>query len=138
MHLTITTPEKTVFNEEVEKILVPTEKGQIGVLPHHINLVSQLTSGEMIITAKGKEKVLAITGGFLDVQHDNVTILADYAEHAEEIDLEKARTAQKRAEEVLSKKTHDVTDPDIIRAEGELRRALLQQHIAQRRHRKQT
>jgi len=136
MFLEIITPDKTVLNEEVGEILVPTEKGQIGILPHHINLVTQLTHGEMILKTNGKEKFLAIAGGFLEVTRDKVTILADYAEHAEDIDKEKAVEAQKRAEELLTKKKDELSHEEIIRIEGELRRSLLQQHIAERHHRK--
>lgn len=136
MHLDIITPEKKVQDGEFDELYVPTEKGQIGILPRHINLVSQITPGEIKIKTQGKEKILAITGGFLEVNKDQVTILADYAEHIADIDADKAREAQKRAEEVLSKR-HEITNQqDIIRAEAELRRSLLQQHISQRHRRK--
>jgi F-type H+-transporting ATPase subunit epsilon len=137
MHLEIITPEKSVLNEEVDELLVPTATGQIGILPHHISLVTQITAGEMVIRNKGKERFYAITGGFLEVNKDKITILADYAEHAEQIDTTKAQQAQKRAEEVLSKKREILTKEEIITLEAELRRALLQQHIAQRqKHRR--
>lgn len=136
MLLEIITPEKSVLSEEVDEVLAPTESGQIGILPHHVNLVTQLTHGEMIVKKGGKERFIAVAGGFLEVNKDKVTILADYAEHAQDIDMDKAQQAQKRAEELLAKKKFELTPEEITIIEGELRRALLQQHIAQRHHRK--
>ena len=136
MHLEIITPEKSVLAEEIDELLVPTAQGQIGILPHHINLVSSITPGEITIKVDGKEKFLAITGGFVEVKKDKVTIIADYAEHANEIDIVRAQEAQARAEELLKNKHEILTQEEIITLESELRRALLQQHIAQRHKRK--
>lgn len=136
MHLEIITPEKSVLNEEIDELLVPTAKGQIGILPHHINLVTEIISGEMIIRTNGKDRFYAITGGFLEVKKDKVTILADYAEHAQDIDTAKAQEAQSRAQELLSKKRDILSHEEIISLEAELRRSLLQQHIAQRHKRR--
>ncbi len=136
MHLDIITPENNVLSEEIDEVLVPTENGQIGVLPHHINIVTKLIPGEIIIKSKGKDNIIAVSGGFLEVKKENVTILSDYAEHAKDIDVEKATAAQKRAEELLSNKKDELSEEDIIRIEAELRLSLLQQHIARRnRHR---
>jgi F-type H+-transporting ATPase subunit epsilon len=136
MHLTIITPEKTVLRDEIDELLVPTAGGQIGILPHHINLVTQITPGEMIIKYNKKERFYAITGGFLEVNKEKVTVLADYAEHAQDIDAAKAHEAQKRAEEILSRKREILSREEIIQLEAELRRSLLQQHIAQRHKRR--
>lgn len=136
MHLEIITPEKSVLDEEIEELLVPTDKGQIGILPHHISLVTKLAQGEMVIKSKGKNLFFAITGGFLEVKKDKITILADYAEHAQDIDVEKAQEAQNRAEELLSKKKEILSREEVIKLESELRRSLLQQHIAQRHKRR--
>lgn len=140
MYLQIITPEKTVLeSDEVNEILVPTEKGQIGILPHHINLITSLTSGELHIKIKEKFSILGITGGFLEVKDGKATILADYAEHAENINAEKALEAKKRAEDVLKNKKDILPQEDLIKAQAELRRSLLQLHIAenhQKRHRR--
>ena len=139
MQLEIITPEKTVFKEEIDEVLVPTDKGQIGILPHHVNLITNLTHGEMIIKANGKNRVLAVAGGFLEVKDNKVTILADYAEHAENINTQKALEAKNRAEEILKNKKDILPQEDLIRAQAELRRALLDLHIAQnhdKRHHK--
>jgi F-type H+-transporting ATPase subunit epsilon len=132
MHLDIITPEKTVLSEEVEEVVVPTPSGQIGILPHHVNLVSQITHGEIVITKKGKEQYYAITGGFLEVVNGKVSVIADYAAHAEDIDVEKAIKAQKRAEEIL-KKGHDaVSERDFAIASAELQKSLLQLNVVRR------
>ncbi len=131
MLLEIITPEKTVLNEEIDEVLVPTEKGQIGILPHHINIITKLTHGEMIIRTNGKERSLAVTGGFLEVKDQKVTILADYAEHAENINTQQALDAKKRAEEILKNKDQGINEQDLQAAQAELRRALLQLHISE-------
>ncbi len=131
MHLQIITPEKSVLDEEVDEVLVPTDKGQIGILPHHINLITKLAHGEMIIRTSGKERSLAVTGGFLEVKDQKVTILADYAEHADEIDADQALIAKNRAEEILKKRDQGINEQDLRTAQAELRRALLQLHIAE-------
>jgi F-type H+-transporting ATPase subunit epsilon len=140
MHLQIITPDKTVFeSDEIDEILVPTDKGQLGILPHHINLITNLSSGEVTIKAKGKNKILGVTGGFLEVKNGKATILADYAEQAENIDTQKALEAKKRAEEILKNKKDIFPQEDLIKAQAELRRSLLQLHIAenhQKRHRR--
>ncbi len=132
MHLDVITPEKTVLSDEVDEILVPTPSGQIGILPHHINLVSQISQGEIIIKKKGKEQYFAITGGFLEVVHGKISIIADYAAHAEDIDVEKALKAQKRAEEILKKGRAVVSERDFAIASAELQKSLLQLNVARR------
>lgn len=137
MIVEVITPEKTVVKEDhIDEVLAPTSTGQIGILPHHINLVTQLTQGEVIIKKQGKEQVYALTGGFLEVAHGKVTILADYAASAEEINVEKAIEAQKRAEEILKNKKEHVSERDFAIAEAELRKSLLQINVAKRRRHK--
>lgn len=133
MHLDVITPEKTVLSEDVDEVTVPTPSGQIGILPHHINLVSQVTQGEIIIKRKGKEEFYAITGGFLEVANGKVSVIADYAAHAEDIDVEKAIKAQKRAEEILKKGAESFSERDLAIANAELRKSLLQINVANRR-----
>ena len=135
MQLEIVTPEKITYSGEVDEIVVNTADGEIGILPHHVNLFTKVMPGEVILKIGGKEQFLAITGGFLEVNNNKVTILADYAVHAEDIDVDKALEAQKRAEEILKKKTEGGTQQDFASAQGELGRAILELHVARRRHR---
>lgn len=135
MLLEIITPEKTVLKEDVDEIRVPTAKGQIGILPHHTNMVTNLDAGELIMKNKGKEAVYAVTGGFLQVYNNTVTVMADYAAYVEDIDIEQAIAAQKRAEEILKKGKEQVSEQDFAIAEAELRKSILNINIGRRRKR---
>jgi len=134
MQLEIITPEKIIYKGTVDEIIVNTADGEIAVLPHHVNLFSKVMPGEVTLKVGGKNQYLAITGGFLEVSKNKVTMLADYAIHAEEIDVEKALEAQKRAEELLKKKKEGLSEQDFAVAQGELGRAILELHVARRRH----
>lgn len=133
MFIEIITPENTVLKEDVDEIRVPTDSGQLGILPHHVSLVTTLTTGEIIIKKGGKEKILAVTGGFLQVHNNSVSILADYAAHADDIDVNQAIEAQKRAEAILEKKQEEVSERDLAIAEAELRKSILQINVGKRR-----
>lgn len=106
----ITTPERQVFKETVRQVSVPTETGEITVLPHHIPLIAPIPAGELrAVKESGEEVLMAVSGGFVTVQADGrVVILADTAERAEELDLEAIEEAKKRAEEVMQQKHDDV------------------------------
>lgn len=136
MTLEIVTPEKIIYKGDVDEINVNTSNGQLTILPHHVNLFTKVLPGEVIMKVGGKEQFLAITGGFLEISHNKITILADYAVRAEEIEVEKALEAQKRAEAILKKKEEGISERDFAEAQGELRKALLELHIANRRRRK--
>lgn len=138
MHLEVITPDKKVLSEEIEELTINTPNGQIGILPHHVHLVTKVIPGEMIVKTKGKQQYFAITGGFLEVNNDQVTILADYAVHSEEIEVEKVLEAKKRAEEVLKKTKEKVSEKDFAIAQADLRRAVLELHVANRRRRQRS
>ena len=96
----ITTPERVVLKEEVAQITVPTRNGEITVLPNHIPLVSVLEPGVIeVIKSNGEREVMSVSGGFIEVLKDKVVILADSAERAEEIDIDRAETARQKAED---------------------------------------
>ncbi len=98
----IATPEKVVYEDEINQVSIPTTSGEVTILPNHIPLVSVLQAGELKITDKNGEHVLAVAGGFLEVRENNeIVILADNAERAEEIDLERAEEARARAEKEI-------------------------------------
>lgn len=131
--LEIVTPEKVVFKEDVDEVVVPTTTGEIAILPNHQNLLSQVTSGELTIKKNGKDSFFAITGGFVEIDKNKVTILADYAVHSEDIEIEKAHEARKRAEKLMQEK---VSEKDFALAEAEFKRSLLEIKVATRRKRK--
>ena len=124
------TAEKLLFSDQVESIVAPGEAGELGILPHHAPLLSILKSGELRVTQDGQEQSIAITGGFLEVLDNKVTVLADAAEHADEIELERAEEAVRRAEERIASRDADL---DLERAIGSLRRAQVRVTVARRR-----
>lgn len=130
LQLEIITPAKVVYKQEADEVVVPTPNGQITILPHHIALVSQVTPGELIIKHEGKEHYLAVTGGFLEVSNNTVTILADYAIRSEHIDELKAQEAKDRAEKLLKEKTSEI---NLIEIQAQLRKSIAELHVASRR-----
>jgi F-type H+-transporting ATPase subunit epsilon len=133
MHLDVVTPDKKLISEEVDEVIVSTPNGQIGILPHHENYVTQVVPGELEVKVKGKTRYYAITGGFLEVANNKVTILSDYAVPSEDIQVEKAMAAKKRAEELLRKKGEGISERDFAAASSELQRAVSELHVANRR-----
>jgi len=122
--------ERTVFSDDVDMVLAPGIEGQLGILPHHAPLMTALVPGELIIRRAGQEDLhMAVGGGFMEVRPDRVTILADSAERADEIDLERAEAARQRAEQRLRERPPGV---DIARAETALKRSQVRLKIARR------
>ena len=100
----IVTPEKVVYEDEIDSLTLPTKTGEITVLPNHIPLVSTLKAGELLIK-KGKEEIpMAISGGFVEVAANSLVVLADTAEKFEDIDEARAEAGRKRAEELMTRK----------------------------------
>jgi F-type H+-transporting ATPase subunit epsilon len=132
IRLQIVTPERTVTNEEVEEVLARGIEGDLGILPHHMPLVTPLTIGELQYKVNGEWEHLAIGGGFMQVRPDAVIVVADTAERSDEIDRERAERARRRAEAALSEAA---ADEERARAQAELQRALLRLRVAEwRRH----
>ena len=119
----IITPEKTFYKEEVDEVIVPTADGEITILPNHIGLLTQVVSGEIIVKKSNSRYSIAITSGFLEVDKNHLTLLANYAVRAESINIVKAEEAKKRAQKLMEEKT---TDKDFRIAEAELRKAILE------------
>ena len=130
----VVTAERTVFQDDVDMVVAPGIHGQLGILPHHAPLMTSLTYGELIIHREGQEhEFIAIGGGFLEVGPEHVTILADSAERAGEIDEARAEEARLRAEELMAQKQRE--DADFVRAEAALRRSMLRLKVAKRKRR---
>ncbi len=100
----IVTPERTVFEDEIDQATLPTAEGEITVLPNHIPLISTLKAGDLVIKKGGEETDIAVSSGMIEVQKNEITVLADTAERAEEIDLSRAEEARKRAEDLKEKR----------------------------------
>jgi len=135
VHFKIATPERVVYDSDVVQVSIPTQEGEITILPHHIPLVSILKAGEIRFKKDGQELSMAVSGGFLEVQEGStVVILADSAERAEEIDLERAEAARKHAEELL-KKQEFASDVEFATIQAALERSLTRLKVA-RKHRR--
>jgi F-type H+-transporting ATPase subunit epsilon len=107
----IVTQERTVFSGEVRSVNLPGTEGRMGILPNHSPLLTTLGFGEVMVRdLTGEEQFFAIGGGFAEVQPDHVIVLADSAEQAEEIDLERAEQARARAEKAMAEGVRE--DPD--------------------------
>ncbi|HRQ36805.1 MAG TPA: F0F1 ATP synthase subunit epsilon [Chloroflexota bacterium] len=107
----IVTQERTVFNGEVKSVSLPGTEGRMGILPNHTPLLTTLGFGEVIVRDDaGGEQYFAIGGGFAEVQPNHVIVLADSAEQAEEIDIERAEKARARAEQAMKEGVKE--DPD--------------------------
>ena len=131
--LEIVTPERLVFDETVDGVTLPGSEGELGVLPHHAPLVSTLGVGELRIRVGGQEEWFAIVGGFVQVLPDKVVVMAETADMAAEIDLEKAQEARRQAEAALESGYHEGADLSAARAA--LQQALIRIRVAERRHR---
>jgi F-type H+-transporting ATPase subunit epsilon len=130
LRLEIVTPERRAYVDDVDMVVVPGRNGQLGILPRHTPLISSLGVGELRIKKGGEEQSLLISGGFVEVRPDKVIVMADLAEHSEEIDEQRAVEARKRAEAQLE----EVRDPvDIARVRAALQTALMRERIATRR-----
>jgi F-type H+-transporting ATPase subunit epsilon len=133
IQLEIVTPERLAYSDMVDSVQLPGSEGELGVLPHHAPLVSLLGIGELRIRKGGAEESFAIVGGFLQVLPDKVVVLAETADMASEIDLERAQEARRSAEKALETGFHEGADLSTARAA--LQGALLRERLAQRRHR---
>ena len=132
--LEIVTPERLAYSDTVDSVQLPGSEGELGVLPHHAPLVSMLGVGELRIRKGGAEESFAIVGGFLQVRPDRVVVMAETADLASDIDLEKAQEARREAERTLE--TAGPTDAvDLAAARAQLQQALLRIRVAERRHR---
>src|SRR6266567_734219 len=133
LSLEVVTAERLVLDESgIDVVIAPAIDGEIAILPEHAPLITPLAPGELRIRRGPEENSYFVAGGFLEVLRDKVTILADAAEHAEEIDVARAEEARRRAQESLARR-HE--QPDIAAAEMALRRSLIRLRVAERRRR---
>lgn len=130
--LEIVTPEARVYSDTVETVVIPTVEGEIGILPGHIPLLTQVGAGELRVVKNGKTELLAVGNGFAEIDGDKISILAESAITEEKIDLDAAEKAMQRAQEALrGKDTLDAVE--IERFESIVRSAIVQIGIKRRR-----
>ncbi len=133
LHLEIVTPERLAYEDDVDMVMVPGVEGELGILPHHAPLVTTLGLGELRIRKGTAEESFAIVGGFLQVRHDKVVVMAETADLASDIDLEKAQQARNEAERALETAANEPAD--LATARAALQTALMRIRVAERRHR---
>ncbi|MCX5999816.1 MAG: F0F1 ATP synthase subunit epsilon [Chloroflexi bacterium] len=134
LKLEIVTAERSLLSDEVDAVIAPGVVGQFTVLPQHAPLMAMLEPGELCLRKGGDDSFIVVSGGYLEVLDNRVLILADSAERDDEIDLERAEAAKKRAQERLTHPGEEVLD--LARAEAALRRSMARLKVAERRKRK--
>jgi F-type H+-transporting ATPase subunit epsilon len=128
--LEVVTPQRLIVSDEVTELVAPGSEGYFGVLPGHIPFITTLKIGELTYWKGKDERHLAVTWGYAEVRGDKVIVLAETAERAEEIDVERAQRARDRAEARLHEWTAGVETIDFARAQGALQRALTRLEVA--------
>ncbi len=133
MQCDIVTQEKTVFSGEVNSVSLPGTEGVMGILPNHSAMLTTLAYGEVVVRPSGgDEAFFAIGGGFAEVQPNKVVVLADSAEHADEIDVDRAEQARTRAEKLMEEGVHEDTE-SYAQIQASLRRAQIRLDVGRRR-----
>ena len=129
IRLEIITAERVVYSEDVDIVVAPGIEGELGILPHHASLMTMLQPGELRVRKDNEEESMFVSGGFLEVRGDKVVVLADVAERAEEIDIQRAEAAKRRAEERITQFPAHV---DHARAEAALIRSMMRLKVAEK------
>jgi F-type H+-transporting ATPase subunit epsilon len=130
LKLEIVTPEGTVYSEDVEMVTLPGVAGQMGILPGHVPLISQMVPGEMIVRKEGRDSFVATGAGLIEVTANRVAILTDLAVPADRIDEAKAEEARRRAEARLQEK---LSAEEVAAVNASLTRSLVQLRVKRRR-----
>ena len=132
LQLEVVTPDRLVLSEAVDIVMAIGSLGEFGILPNHVPFLSPLMAGELRYRKDNQLDYMVVTGGFVEVSQNKVTVLAEAAERAREIDLDRAKRAKERAEKRLALAKSEAVD--YIRAEAALRRALLRLKVVERGH----
>jgi F-type H+-transporting ATPase subunit epsilon len=130
LRLEIVTPDAVAYSNDVEMVTLPAVEGQIGILPQHVPLMTQMVPGEMIVRQSGPDRFLAVGEGFVEITGDRVAILTDMAVAAESIDEAKAEEARQRAQARLREK---LSDEEVATVNAALARSLAEIRV-KRRH----
>jgi F-type H+-transporting ATPase subunit epsilon len=131
LRLEIVTPDGIIYSEDVEMVTLPSVEGELGILPQHVGLMTQLVPGEMIVRRGGRDEFVAVGGGLVEVTGKRVAILTDMAIPADKIDEARVEEARQRAEAHLKEK---VSAEEIASLNASIARSLVQLHVKRRRH----
>ncbi len=118
----IITPERTVFESEIDQATLPIADGEVTILPNHQSYIGALKAGEIVAKIADKSQNIAVSGGFVEFHDNELTVLADTAERAEEIDLKRAQEAKARAEEAMKRK-EQLSEAEYSKIAAEIERA---------------
>lgn len=129
----IVTAEQVVYSDDVDVVVAPGVEGQLAILPNHAPLMTMLQPGEIMVRKEGEEDSIFVSGGFLEVQGNKVTVLADTAERAEEIDTARAEEARLRAEQRI---VIPSSEADHARVQAAMLRSLMRLKVAQKSRKK--
>lgn len=135
MHVDIVSAEEEIYSGTVEMLFAPTASGEVGILPRHTQLIARMKPGEVRVRKGDDEQIFYVSGGVLEVQPNVVTVLADTAIRAKDLDEAQALEAKKRAESAMHDKK---TGVDYARAQAELAQAIAQLHAIQKIRKKRT
>ncbi len=135
MYVEVVTAERELYNGEADTVIAPGSEGELGILPKHAALLTTLKVGELLVKLSGAEEPFFVSGGFLEVSNNSVTVLAETAERAEEIDQARAEAARRRAQELLAQAQSDTEQAELM---GALERAVARIHVAEISRRRST
>ena len=128
----IVTPERVLLESEIDSVSVPTQMGEITIMPNHIPLVANLAPGELRAVENGQDRLMAVAGGVIEVRPGNqVIVLADAAESAEEVDVARAEEAKQRAKKIMSEKI--LSEEEYAATAAALERSLARIRIGRKR-----
>ncbi len=130
MKIVVATAEREVYSGEATMLLAPGAEGELGIMPGHSALLTSLNAGELIITDGDEVDEVFVAGGYMEVQPDKVTVLADVAERAADMDEAEIIAAQRRAEELIASKKEDI---DFAAAEAEIAMMAARLRLIQKR-----
>ena len=131
IRLELVTPENVAYSEDVEMVTLPGSEGELGVYPKHVPLLTTLKPGELRVMKSGRETVMAIGEGFVEIKADAVSVLTDMALESEKIDIAAAEAAVERAKAAMKE---DQTPEQVAAIQASLQKALAQLHVKRRRH----
>lgn len=131
LKLEIVTPEEKIYSEDVDMVTLLGTEGELGIYPKHVPLLTALKPGELRVVKNGRENVMAVGEGFVEIRPDAVSVLTDMALEPEKIDLAAAEKAVERAQAAMKE---DHTGEEVVAIQASLQKALAQLHVKRRRH----
>lgn len=131
----IVTPEKTVFEAEIDQATLPVADGEVTILPNHRSYIAALKAGEIDLKKDEEEIVMATSGGFIEFHDNNLVVLADTAERAEEIDVKRAEEAKKKAEEAMKERVQ-MDDAEYARVAAAIEKEMARLRVGRKHYTK--